>query len=239
MFDRLLPHKSSHTLGMVLSRGPVFEDRERQTFLCQGMKNFGSVVAASVLKDDQVIDIGQRVADKGFHDVRFALHHGDSDNSHVWSLETESGMLSCRVDPSPFSQKRANGSGLIAQCSEKVKPMVDNVTKQVPSNMATDLRVGNRPPVATLAQAVHFIKAPVGQLGCRFLSRVQSKSAKEPRQPDKPGADVAETKNQIPVEDEIKALIEGPSDFFPYAPSPKESFLGYIVGPGQHVIIVG
>ena len=84
---------------MVLSGGTIFEDRERQTFLCQGMKNFGGVVAASVLKNHQVTSINQRVADKSFHDVRFALHHGDSDNSHVWSLETESGVLSCRAVP--------------------------------------------------------------------------------------------------------------------------------------------
>src|SRR5437879_11309413 len=108
-------------------------------------------------------------------------------------------QVCCHAAPSASpSLRTANGSGLIAQCSEKVKPVVDNVTKQVPSNMATDLCVGNRPPIATLAQAVHFIKSPVGQLGCRFLTRVQAKSAKEPRQPDKPGADVAETKNQIP-----------------------------------------
>src|SRR5206468_3778348 len=53
--------------------------------------------------------------------------------------------------------------GSVAQQSEEVEPVVENVSKQVAGNMPADLRVGNRSPVATLAQAVHFVKAQVGQ----------------------------------------------------------------------------
>src|SRR5687768_8248387 len=91
--------------------------------------------------------------------------------------------------------------------------------------------------VETGANAAHFVRAR-GVNGVRcFLLGVHPKGAEEIRHADDPAAGLLETREQVPIEGEVKARVDAAGEI-PGAFAPEQRFLGHVVDPLQRFRIV-
>src|SRR6478752_3425127 len=99
------------------------------------------------------------------------------------------------------------------------------MAKHVTGHVLADFAQVDRTAVNAGAQSRHLRRPRVRDVRRRLLTGMDAERSEEARQANELRADIAEAKQQVPVERELEGLVNLAAGFVPDTPPPEERFL--------------